>query len=75
MNSTSAKEVSNIKIVPCTASDAKYKVVGVVANKTEVQFDADDNICDPYPTAVSALWQGRSGGSGSVLCLADAKKR
>jgi len=74
MNSTTAKEVSNIRIVSCTASDAKYKVVGVVANRTETQFDNDDHICDAYPTAVSALWQGKAGGTGSVLCLANAKK-
>ena len=74
MNSTQAQEVTDIKIVSCTASDAKYKVVGIVPNKTESQFNVDDHLCDPYPTAVSALWQGRTGGSGSVLCLADAKK-
>jgi hypothetical protein len=75
MDSTTAQDVSDVRIVSCTASDAKYKVVGKVPNKTEVQFNADDHICDAYPTAVSALWQGRAGGVGSVLCLADAKKR
>jgi hypothetical protein len=75
MDSTTAQEVSDVSIVACTSSDAKYKVVGIVANKTEAQFNADDNICGAYPTAVSALWQGRSGGTGKVLCLADAKKK
>jgi hypothetical protein len=66
--------VHGTKIVPCTSSDATYKVVGVVSNKTEIQFDTDDKICDAYPDAESALWQGQTGKSGSVLCLAPNKK-
>jgi hypothetical protein len=75
MDSTTAKEVTDIRIVRCDAADAKYKVVGIVHGKTESQFNAEDNICDAYPSAVSELWQGRTGGVGSVLCLADAKKK
>jgi len=74
MDSTTAQEVNNIKIVECTAGDAKYKVVGVVENKTQVQFKIDNNICGAYPTAESALWQGTSGKPGSVLCLEKIKK-
>src|SRR6266545_1443569 len=74
MDSSTAEEVSDIKIVPCTAADAKYKVVGIVAGKTEAQFKVDDHLCDAYPSAVSVLWQGRTGGAGSVLCLAAVKK-
>ena len=74
MDSTTAKPVSNIKVVDCTATDAKYKVVGVVDNKTESDFNADNNICKAYPTAESALWQGTSGKPGSVLCLQPVKK-
>ena len=74
MDSSTAKEVKDIRIVRCDAADAKYKVVGVVAGKTESQFNSDDNICDAYPSAVSELWQGRTGEAGSVLCLAPAKK-
>ena len=43
-------------------------------SKTEIQFDADNSICSQYPDAESALWQGVSGQSGSVLCLAPNKK-
>jgi hypothetical protein len=74
LTSTTAKEVKNTKIVPCTDANANYKVVGVVANKTEIQFNIDDKICNAYPTAESALWQGERNKSGSVLCLAPNKK-
>jgi hypothetical protein len=73
MDSTTATEVKHIKIVSCTASDAKYKVVGKVDGKTQVDFSVDDHLCDAYPTAKSALWQGETGKKGSVLCLEPAK--
>ena len=74
LTSTTAKEVKNTKIVKCDDPSANYKVVGVVDSKTEIQFDADNSICSQYPDAESALWQGVSGQSGSVLCLAPNKK-
>jgi hypothetical protein len=74
LTSTTAKEVSNTKIVPCDSAEANYKVVGIVPNKTEAQFNVDDKICDKYPTAESALWQGERSKAGSVLCLAPNKK-
>jgi len=74
LTSTTAKEVKNTKIVKCDDASADYKVVGVVDGKTEIQFDADDKICSAYPTTESALWQGVSGRTGSVLCLAPNKK-
>jgi hypothetical protein len=74
MDSTEAKEVNNIKKVECTSADAKYKVIGIVANKTEAQFNIDQDICKAYPSAASALWQGTKGQSGSVLCLEPIKK-
>jgi hypothetical protein len=74
LTSTTAKEVKGTKIVPCDSADATYKVVGIVNNKTEIQFNLDNNICDAYPTAESALWQGERNKSGSVLCLAPNKK-
>ncbi len=69
MDSTTAQQVNNIKIVDCGSSTANYKVVGVVPNKTETDFDTDQEICKAFPTAQSALWQGNAGESGSVLCL------
>jgi hypothetical protein len=69
MNSTTAQKVNNVKIVDCTSADAKYKVVGLVGNKTETDFESDQNICQAFPTAQFGLWQGNSGEAGSVLCL------
>jgi len=74
LTSTTAKEVKGTKIVPCDSADATYKVVGIVPNKTEISFNIDDKICDAYPTAESALWQGERNKVGSVLCLAPNKK-
>ena len=74
LDSTTAKEVSGTKIVPCTSGDAKYKVVGIVNNKTEVDFNVDNDICKAYPDAKSELWQGERGKSGSVLCLAPVSR-
>jgi hypothetical protein len=74
LTSTTAKEVKNTKIVKCDDPSANYKVVGIVDNKTEIQFDAENDLCSQYPDAESALWQGVSGKAGSVLCLAPNKK-
>jgi hypothetical protein len=74
MDSTTAQKVNNVKVVDCNSSDANYKVVGIVPNKTQSDFDTDDEICKNYPTAESALWQGATGQSGSVLCLEPVKK-
>jgi hypothetical protein len=72
LDSASAKPVNDVSIVDCSSSRAKYKVVGIVRNITESRFNTDDHICDPYPSAKSALWQGGST-TGKVLCLAPVK--
>jgi hypothetical protein len=74
LDSTTAQKVNNVKVVDCTSTDANYKVVGIVPNKTQTDFDTDNTICKDYPTAESALWQGSPGSSGSVLCLEPVKK-
>lgn len=70
LDSASARPVNNMEIVDCSASNAKYKVVGVVPGKTKAQFNAENDTCDAYPSAKSELWEGTSSGSGVVLCLA-----
>ncbi len=72
LDSSSAKPVNDISIVDCSSGRAKYKVVGIVRNITESRFNTDDHICDAYPSAKSALWQGTAS-SGEVLCLAPVK--
>lgn len=69
MNSTTAQQVNHIKIVDCGASTANYKVVGIVSNKTESEFDTNQDICKEFPSAQFGLWQGSPGSTGSVLCL------
>jgi hypothetical protein len=71
LDSTTAKPVNDMSIVDCSSSRAKYKVVGIVHSVSKSQFNTDDHVCDAYPTAKSALWQGGTG-PGEVLCLAAA---
>jgi hypothetical protein len=74
VTSTTAQKVTDTKVVKCDAADANYKVVGIVKDKTETQFTIDDKICDAYPTAETAIWQGKTGSTGSVFCLAPNTK-
>jgi hypothetical protein len=74
LDSDTAKQVKDTRIVKCDDPSANYKVVGIVPSKTETDFDTDKKICAAYPTAESAIWQGVSGEPGSVLCLAPNKK-
>jgi hypothetical protein len=69
MKSTTAQRVNHVKIVDCGASTANYKVVGIVKDKTETDFDTNQDICKAFPSAQFGLWQGTSGSSGDVLCL------
>jgi hypothetical protein len=68
LDSASAKPVNDMSVVDCSSSGAKYKVVGIVHNISESKFNSDDHLCDAYPSAKSALWEGTSS-SGEVLCL------
>ena len=55
--------------------DGKEHRIGAfeVINRKEGDFTTDDNICNPYPTAKTAMWQGADGKAGQVLCMAPAK--
>jgi len=52
---------------------ARYKVVGKVDDQSEFQLRVTGSVCDPFPNADVAFWQGRSGSTGTVLCLEDVK--
>ncbi len=63
----------SIKVVGCTDPKATLKVVGRVADKTEV--DATLEVCGQFPGAEQIYWQGEQiGGKGLVLCLAKTGK-
>ncbi|MEU8120554.1 hypothetical protein AB0C21_17740 [Spirillospora sp. NPDC049024] len=65
-----ARDGDSVKVVRCTDSNAAFKVVGKVENKTQVQFSVGSStICRPFPGATSAFWKGEVGGEGYVLCL------
>jgi hypothetical protein len=64
-------DASDAKVVACNKPEAKNKVVGVVSNVSESEFDSkNQELCDAYPDWENVIWLGRSGGTGKVLCLA-----
>ena len=64
-----------LNLAKCDAADARYKVVGLIADKTEA--DVKSELCEPFATkgAEVIYWQesSRGSGKGNVLCLAPAK--
>lgn len=69
-------DASDAFLVACDKPEAKHKVVGIVGNVTESEFDADNQtICDAYPDWENVIWLGRQGGNGKALCLAPVTGR
>lgn len=67
----SGQSAEALKTVDCTDAAAEHKVVGKVEDKTEAEFDSDDelSVCSAYPTTQTGYWEGTKGGKGYVLCL------
>jgi hypothetical protein len=64
----------HVRTVDCGSADAKYKVLGVVEDKTQIQ--AGITACDAYPSTTAYFWQGPDTGvdaKGKVLCLGPAR--
>ena len=59
----------DLKVVECGSSDADFKVVGRVEDKT--QAEAGISACGPFVEqgAEQAYWEGERGKKGLVLCL------
>lgn len=68
-DSETVKAANDFKTIACTSSDAKYKVLGKIDNKTEAEFEGDRTICAAYPDTMGELWGQSSGKNGYVLCL------
>jgi hypothetical protein len=62
---------SKLKKVDCTASDAGFKVVERVENKTEAEANSS---CTESTEDRWVFWSGETGKSGTVLCLARNAK-
>jgi hypothetical protein len=73
MDTATAKEVKDIKVVDCGSKEARYRIAGIVEGKTENDFNTDDHICDSYSKAISTMWRGTPGRKGNVLCLDRAR--
>ena len=70
-------DASGAKVVDCNSAEAKYNVIGRVDNKTEAEFNADNEakICTEagFTETESWIWSGKPGGKGYILCLTERK--
>ncbi|GIF98513.1 LppU/SCO3897 family protein [Catellatospora citrea] len=67
-------QVEDARVVDCASTDAANKVVGVVEDVRESEFDTkQQTLCEAYPTWEQIVWIGRKGGNGDVWCLAPLK--
>ena len=55
-----------LDVVDCGTSGAAYRVVARIPSQDKGGMDA----CREHPDAAVAYWEGKSGSSGTVLCLA-----
>jgi hypothetical protein len=73
--STEDTKPVKLNLTRCDASDARYKVVGLVPGLTDTQVK--NELCQPFVEkgATVIYWQEASRGAdkGNVLCLAPAK--
>jgi hypothetical protein len=69
----SGSSADTLKRVDCTDASAQWTVVGRLSDKTEAEFNADQNLCAAFPTSETAYWEGKQGETGFVLCLAPKK--
>lgn len=62
-------------VVECSDPKAKMQILGKVEDKTEAEFQKDDNICDAWPKTTDLFWEGEEteGAKGYVLCLGPIK--
>ncbi|GAA2836715.1 LppU/SCO3897 family protein [Crossiella cryophila] len=68
------EKVNSANKVDCGNADAQYKVVGKYEDKKEADFKIE--LCEPHADTTDAIWvpEGRSGATGTVLCLTANKK-
>jgi hypothetical protein len=59
-------DASKLKKVDCTASDAPFKVVERIPNKTESEANS---ACTESTEDRWVFWTGKTGQTGTVLCL------
>lgn len=65
-------DASDAKVVDCTDAKAKNKVVGIVKDVPEADFDNEakaQQLCAAYPTWENVIWVGEKGGKGDAWCL------
>ncbi|WP_369253295.1 LppU/SCO3897 family protein [Geodermatophilus amargosae] len=68
-----AEGASSYETVDCDDSAAQARIVGVVDEKvTESEFLAPSyQPCGDHPSATRVLWNGETGGEGTVFCAED----
>lgn len=60
---------SSAEIVDCDSADARYVVLGRVADRTDEEAGAVSTICGQWPDTTLDFWHARSGSKGDVFCL------
>src|SRR5581483_6375634 len=67
---TTKPDASDAKLVACDNGNARHKVIGIVKNVRESDFDADpQQICKDFPEWKNVVWVGKKGGTGDAWCL------
>ena len=65
---------TSFSTVDCDDSSATARIVGVIEERvTEDEFFQDSyQPCGAFPTTTQILWDGETGGEGTVYCAEDA---
>lgn len=68
-----AEGTTSFESVDCGDSEAQFKVIGVIDEQvTESEFyEPSYQPCGDYPSATQVLWNGETGGEGTVYCAED----
>jgi hypothetical protein len=62
----------SVKVVDCGDNNAKYKIIGQFAHKTEGD-NKTESPCDAFPGTEVQFWYGKKGEQGVIWCFAPAK--
>ncbi|MEV4513862.1 hypothetical protein AB0K00_33510 [Dactylosporangium sp. NPDC049525] len=59
----------SVKVVDCGSAEARYAVLGLVEDRSEVDAEAVQTVCRQWPEANADFWRDRWGDKGVVVCL------
>jgi hypothetical protein len=67
---------SSVKKVDCASDQADTRVVGIVPDTTQAEYEASTQgeLCAAFPTTEAVLWIGAEGGGGKLFCLEPVRR-